>query len=140
MSARPKLLAFGSGTEMKSRLSQVSPGVYETLAVHPDDVPRFGLVWMMRQADGSYLPVLRTHSQLVAMSRELPGQLGLKGLSYRGLLRLIVAEFVGSCRATPGVIMVDLASLAAHLEAARDPEFWTPERRKRFSDAIAEIH
>jgi hypothetical protein len=136
----PKLYQFGTGEEMKSRLSQVSPGVYEVGSIDPADVPRYGLVWMMRQPDGSYLPVLRTHSQLVAMSRELPGQLGLKGLSYRGLLRLIVAEFVGSCRATPGVIMVDLASLADHLDAARDPEFWTPERRKRFSDAIAEVH
>lgn len=140
MNAAPKLISSLTGKEMATRLSEVAPGVFEPATIDPADVPRYGLVWLMRQSDGSYLPVLKHHALYVSMSHDLPVQLGLKGLSPKGLYRLIAAGFVACSRTTPGTILVDLGSLAAHIESARDPEFWTPERRKRWKDACAEIH
>jgi hypothetical protein len=134
----PKLISSLTGREMATDLVEITPGVWEPGTVDPRDVPRYGLCWLMRQTDGSYLPIIKAHALYVSMSHDLPGQLGLKGLSSRSLYRLIAAGFVASTSPTPGTILIDLGSLATHIEAARDPEFWTSERRKRWSDAIAE--
>jgi hypothetical protein len=134
----PKLISSLTGKEMKTDLVEIAPGEWAPGPVDAMDVPRYGLVWLMRQTDGSYLPVLKMHSLYVSMSHELPSQLGLKGFPARSLYRLISAGFVASTCPTPANIMVDLGSLAQHIEAARDPEFWTPERRARWSTAIAE--
>ncbi len=136
--AAPKLISSLTGETMATEMVQVAPGVWEPGVIDQRDVPRYGLVWMMRQADGSYLPVLKAHALYVSMSHDLPAQLGLKGLSFRGLYRLITAGFVVSTSPTPKNILVDLGSLAQHIENARDPEFWTEERRRRWSNALAE--
>lgn len=134
----PRLINLATGEPAKTRLVEVAPGQYAVGEIHPEDVPRFGVVRMMRQGDGSYIPVLKQSGQYVRMARELPDLLGLKGLSSNTLYRLVAAGFVGSSRPAPGVIMVDLLSLCEHIEAAKDTEFWTHERRIRWSNAIAE--
>ncbi len=134
------MINLATGREAATRLSEVAPGQWAAQTIHPDDVPRYGLVRMMRQADGTYLPILKHHSQYVRMTRELPEQLGLKDLPSRTLYRIIAAGFVAHSRPAPNVILVDLVSLTEHVQAARDPEFWTPMRRKQYSDACAEIH
>jgi hypothetical protein len=135
----PPPLYLPNGKEAKSELIEVTPGQWIASHVHPDDVPRIGLVRLMRQADGSYIPVLKAQSQLVRMTRDLGENVGLHGLSWKSLYRLIGSGFVQSSRPTPNVILVDLASLFAHVEAARDPEFWTPQRRAIWSQAVAEF-
>ena len=128
-----------TGEPMATTLSEVTPGAFEEANVHTADVQRYGLAWLMRQADGRYLPVLKGHSQHVKLTRELPGQLGFKDLSYGGIRRLITAGFVSSSRITPDVIHIDLASLAEHIQATRDPEFWSRANRRKYSDAAAEV-
>lgn len=136
----PQLINLATGRPAETRLVEIAPGQWAAGDIHPSDVPRYGLVRLMRQTDGSYIPVLKQHSQYVRMSHDLPEQLGLKGLSPKTLYRIIAAGFVASSRPAPAVILVDLLSLSEHVEAARDPEFWTPEKRRRWSDACAEIH
>lgn len=128
-----------TGEVMGTTLSELTPGAFEEPAVHNADVQRYGLAWLMRQADGRYLPVLKGHSQHVKLTRDLPAQLGFKDLSYRGLLRLVTAGFVASSRITPDVIHIDLASLVAHILATRDPEFWSRANRRKYSDVSTEI-
>lgn len=134
----PKLINMATGAQTRTQLTQIEPGKWIAGDIHPDDVPRYGIVRMMRQADGTYLPILRQHSQYVRMCAELPEQLGLKDLPVRTLYRIINAGFVEISRPAPNVILVDLVSLADHIHAARDPEFWTPMRRKQYQDAIQE--
>jgi len=133
------ILKLANGREAKTELVEIAPGQWAVGNIHPDDVPRVGLVRLMRQVDGTYLPVLKLHSQYVRMTRDLGENVGLHGLSWKSLYRLIGAGFVESSRPTPNVILVDLVSLAAHVEAARDPEFWTPQRRAIWSQACAEF-
>lgn len=128
-----------TGEPMASNLVEVAPNQWVPQGVHPDDVPRYALSWLMRQADGTYMPVLKVHGQYVRMSHELPAKLGLAGLHPRNLYRLVAAGFVASSRIAPNTILVDVLSLAQHIEAARDPEYWTPMRRKQWSDACTEI-
>ncbi len=136
----PCLYNLATGRSAATPMVEIAPGQWTAGDIHPDDVPRYGLVRMMRQIDGRYLPVLKQHSQYVRMSHDLPELLGLKGLSPKTLYRIIAAGFVASARPAPNVILVDLLSLTEHVQAARDPEFWTDPRRRRWSDAIAEIH
>lgn len=132
-------LMLASGKKAKTDLVEVAPGQWAAAEIHPDDVPRVGIVRLMRQGDGSYVPILKLSSQYVRMSRELGETVGLHGLSWKSLYRLIGAGFVASSKPTPNVILVDLVSLAAHVESARDPEFWTPARRAQWSQACAEF-
>lgn len=46
--------------------------------------------------------------------------------------RLFRSGFVTGERQSPRKILIDVASLQAHLEAVREPGFWTPERRQRY--------
>lgn len=136
----PTLINLSNGQPAATPLVQIAPGQWAVGNIHPDDVHRYGLVRMMRQTDGRYIPVLKQYTQYIRVTRELPEQLGLKGLSPKTLYRIIAAGFVASSRPAPNVILVNLFSLAEHVENARDPEFWTREKRKRWSDACAEIH
>lgn len=134
-----KMRSLLTGKEMASSLSEIAPGVFDSASIDPADVTRYGLAWLMRDTDGRYTPVLKGHSQHVKLSRQLTEQLGFRELSYNGLRRLVHAGFIIGTRITPDVIHIDLASLLAHIEAARDPDFWNRARRKRFSDACAEV-
>lgn len=133
------MINLATGQEAKTRLIEAAPGQWTAETVDPADVPRFGIVRMMRQPDGRYIPVLKHYGQYVRMSRELPESLGFRGLSSMTLYRLCAAGFVACSRPGPGVILVDILSLAEHIEAARDPEFWTHARRQRWSDACASV-
>ena len=46
--------------------------------------------------------------------------------------RLVRSGFIESERESPRKILIDADSLQAHLEAVRDPAFWTPSRRARY--------
>lgn len=133
------LINLATGEAAKTRLSQVAPGEYAAAEIHPDDVPRYGIVRLMRQADGTYVPVLRNHGQYIRISEDLPEKLGLKGIAFKTLYRLVAAGFVACSRPAPNVILVDVLSLSEHLQATRDTEFWTPERRRIWSDACTEV-
>lgn len=131
------LINAHTGKVAATRLVEVAPGQWTAPAIDPADVPRFGIVRLMRQQDGSYLPILKHYSQYIKITEGLPEALGYIGLSYTTLYRLCHAGFIKSSKPSPLVILIDILSLADHVEAARDPEFWTPERRRIWSDACA---
>ena len=52
--------------------------------------------------------------------------------SLTTIYRLLRAGFIVGERPSPRKILIAAESLAAHLEALRDPGFWTRERRSRY--------
>lgn len=131
------------GTDRKVRALEFAPGIYvpRSSAEVAEQVPRYGIAQLMRQADGSYLPVLRSWATTIRLKgnqdriRELLGA----DLGYKVLLRLLKAGFIRGSYATPGTTLIDLASLADHLAAAADPEFWTPVRRAAYAATCGEV-
>lgn len=59
----------------------------------------------------------------------------LANCSTATIYRLYSSGFVTGERATPRKIVIDLESLRSYLETARDPDFWTAERRRKYSRA-----
>lgn len=131
----PQLTLIQDGSAARTQLVEIAPGQYVAPRIAAEDVPRYGLFKLLRQTDGSIFPVLKHYAQHVRMTHDLCTRLGLEGLSKGSLYRLIQAGFVACKRPTPNVILVDLGSLVEHVEATRDPEFWTPERISRFRAA-----
>lgn len=72
----------------------------------------------------------------VKCSQALPCQLGLD-IDHQTLLRLIKADLVGAAQVTPRNFLVDLTSLHQFLQEARDPLFWTPNRKERYRQSRA---
>lgn len=123
-----------TGKPLKTEVRQIAPGTFEPCDTVPDDAPRYAMVRLMRQSDGSLLPVVKLFGQyrrLVGLAEDL----GIRDLSYRTLKRLVETGFVDSIRPSPSVVLVDMESLCKHIEATRDPEFWTPRRRAQYSDS-----
>ncbi len=59
----------------------------------------------------------------------------LANCSTATIYRLYSTGFIAGERATPRKIVIDLESLRAYLEAARDPDFWTEERQHQYASA-----
>jgi hypothetical protein len=114
---------------------QLAPGQESRIPVPREAVPRYGMVQLMRQTDGTYLPVLKTWSETVRLTCSLPNDLGLD-VSYNTLVRLVTAGFVQGTRIAPETTLIDLESLVAHMEACRDPEYWTPARVQKYREAL----
>lgn len=121
---------------MSRNIIPVAPGVSIEDARGKAHVPSLGVVNLVRQKDGSLIPMLRTWKPYVKLTVDLPEKLGLD-LTYRTLRTLILAGFVDARAITPRQTLVNVGSLFAHFDAVRDPEFWTPERVKAWEDANA---
>ncbi len=80
------------------------------------------------QGDGSYRAIPRKPQAKVTVREAARLANYTKGTIYR----LYRAEFIRGERHSPRRILIDVASLRAHLEAVRDPDFWTAERKLRF--------
>lgn len=124
-----------TGEEIEASVSEVAPGIFATTELAPEEVPRFGIVRMLRQPDGRYIPVLTGYGQMMRMGDQFVRKCGIEGLSTRTLYRLIAAGFVRCRRPAPNVIFVDLVSLVEHLEKTEDPEFWNAENLRRYRQA-----
>lgn len=80
-------------------------------------------------ADGSYLlkpkkPVLRASARDTAKAT---------GISAKTLARLAEAGFVRCCRPTERLPMYYPAEVEAFIRVTeRDPDYWTPERRRQY--------
>jgi hypothetical protein len=131
----PVLPVHGIG---QAALVQAAPGQFVPVEISKDMVPRYGFVRMTPQPDGTYRAVLVHSAGFVRLGHDLPERLGITGMSFRTLLRLISGGFVACSRPAPRTYLVDLQSLANHLQASTDPEFWTDERKRRFTLASAE--
>jgi len=56
---------------------EIAPGSETEVSIPREAVPRYGFVQLMRQNDGSYLPVLKTWSETIRMRSDTPSALGL---------------------------------------------------------------
>lgn len=95
-------------------------------------IPRIGVFDWQPAGDGTYRPIVRLHECLVKASEFAP----LVGLNYLTLHRLLRAGFVEGSQPSPQVILVNATSYFLHQEATKDPDFWTPERRRKYSEVI----
>ena len=127
----PEIRHAVTGKSIAAQSIQIAPGKTIHVATQEEDVPRYGIFRMVRQSDGSYLPVLKTFETLLKLD-EVLDLLRIPGLSRRTLARLCETGFVDCTRPSPNSQLVDVGSLLAHLQAARDPEFWTSQRRAQF--------
>ena len=80
------------------------------------------------QGDGSYRAIPRKPQEKVTVKEAVR----LTNYSRAAIYRLYNAGFVEGERQSPRKILLHVASLRAHLEAVRDPEFWTAARRLRY--------
>ena len=112
---------------------EIAPGSETEVSIPREAVPRYGFVQLMRQNDGSYLPVLKTWSETIRMRSDTPSALGLD-ISYNTMKRLIVSGFIRGSLIAPDTCLVDLVSLFEHINATRDFEFWTQERIREYRD------
>lgn len=96
----------------------------------PDDVPPPLLTAcdFIPQGDGSYRAVPRK-PQATVPAKEAAR---LANFPLTSIYRLYRAGFITGERQSPRRILINVASLQAHLDAVRDPEFWTAERRLRY--------
>ena len=80
------------------------------------------------QGDGSYRAVPRKPQDAVTTKDAAR----LANLPLTSIYRLYRAGFITGERTSPRRILIHVASLQQHLEAVRDLEFWTEERRLRY--------
>ena len=80
------------------------------------------------QGDGSYRAVPRKPQDKVTVKEAAR----LADYPLTTIYRFYRAGFITGERKSPRRILIDVASLQALLEAVRDPDFWTPERRLRY--------
>ena len=86
---------------------------------------------LVPNGDGSYRAVPRQPKSQVTVTEAARVANCSRGTIYR----LYNSGLVSGERRTPRKIVISLSSLQAHLEAVRDPDFWTDERRQRFEQA-----
>jgi len=118
-----------TGTELRLTPDALARRLIDAPA---EAIPRVGLFDWQPAGDGTFRPIVRLHESLVKASELAP----LVGINYLTLHRLIRAGFVEGSQPSPQVILVDATSYFAHQEAAKDPDFWTPERRLKYSAVI----
>lgn len=121
---------------MPGRVAEVPP-------LEVAGVPKYVICRLAKQANGTYAMVPQTWHQMVRMTKKLHMELGLP-CSYKTIYRLVKAGFVKGCLLTTNTLLLDLASLAEHLEKCEvSPEkkpFWTREREERFRWASSRVN
>ena len=96
----------------------------------PAPLPCFAPVDFLPLGDGTFKAVPRKPVQVASISTAVK----LTGLARQTLWRLYRTKFIKGTQPSPKKILIDMASLYAHIEATKDEEFWTRERRQRFDD------
>lgn len=118
---------------------EIAPGVHVADLPAGAAPPIHGFMEMASIGEGKYVPRVKTWSEQLKIGEQVSEELGLGPLAPRVFRRLAAAGFITVTQLTPGIALLDLASLFKHLEATKDPEFWTEARRARYSQAAAEI-
>lgn len=140
-------------TGTQCRLVEYAPGQWCAL-LPLEEIPRYGVVRWMRTGN-EWRPVLQGWTRYIQLAQFRPQNqqraqwqidagippgglaehIGLD-LSYNTILRLYKNDFIRGCQPVPGRILIDLASLVEHIEATKDPDFWTADRREQFKRVI----
>ena len=82
--------------------------------------------------DGCFKAVPRKPVQTASITQAAK----ITGMERVSIYRLYKGGFVTGTQATPRRITVDLASLAKHIEDARNPNFWTADRTARYNTGV----
>lgn len=126
------------GMECETEATQIAPGLYIPTEQLPQEaVPQYGYVKFVKQGD-VYQPVIRGWGKAIRMRPSLKEALGLD-LPYKTIMRLIKGGFIAARVPAPNTYLMDLDSFYEHIEASKDPEFWTPERRHRYSLTTGDV-
>lgn len=106
----------------------VAPGE-RYVDIPPAKVPQAGIVRWVPAGDGTYRPRLQVMETWVRV-----GQCEQFGIHIKRdtLIRLGIAGFIKICQPSPMTPSISIESLLEHMEAAKDPEFWTEERLERY--------
>lgn len=103
---------------------EVAPGE-RYVDLPPASVPKAGIVRWVPAGDGTYRPRLQVMETWVRVGN--CEQFGIH-IKRDTLIRLGCAGFIEISQPSPFTPSITIESLLAHIEAARDPEFWTEER------------
>jgi hypothetical protein len=107
---------------------------YSSMAPNPPPGPAaspaalFAACDLVPMGDGSYKAIPRKPKQKVTVKEAAR----IANYPLASIYRLFDAGFIEGERQSPRKIMIHVESLNAHLEAVRDPEFWTHARRVRY--------
>lgn len=106
----------------------------------PLQVPRYALMTVIQDPDGSCRIGPIVWSQYIPMGLKVPQQLGLP-IHYNTLRRLTLMGAVECSHPTPETLLLNAASLLQHLRRTRiqpgKPSWWTPERREAWKLSVA---
>lgn len=119
----------------------MTPGTW-CATVPEGAVKRWALVEMIPQGDGSYRPdLVEDWSTWARLTRDLPQRLGVPGLSYTTLYRLVVGRWIEAVQPAPDTILISLGSLMAHLRRTvrgdDGQSWWTDEKRRAWSQSFS---
>lgn len=103
---------------------EVAPGE-RYVDLPPATVPKAGIVRWVPAGDGTYRPRLQVMETWVRVGN--CEQFGIH-IKRDTLIRLGAAGFIEISQPSPFTPSITVESLLAHIEAAKDPEFWTEER------------
>ena len=78
--------------------------------------------------DGTFRTIPRKPIQLASVKDAAR----MTGVPRQTIYNLYQAGFIEGTQTSPRKITIYMASLVTHVEAAKDPEFWTKKRRLRF--------
>ncbi len=113
-------------------LAHVAPDERVIYLEEPRDDRRYGFFEWQKLGDGTFAPVIRVydaHVRLAVVEK-------IADVSYDTIRRLVIAEFVEGSQPSPGLILVSINSLMRHLDATKDPEFWTPARIQKYRQSL----
>ena len=115
---------------------EFAPGkTVDVIEVPRAALPRFGYFKIRLDGDGKFKAAFKSWPRFARMEEDVQDAFGLP-ISYTVLRRLIFGGFIAANQPTPGVYLIDLDSLDAHLRATRvdveGEKFWTKERIERY--------
>jgi hypothetical protein len=146
LDAHHQMDLFGEERPTDYEMVEYAPGKYAA-AFGADPVPRYGVVRFERVGKSEFRPRfvgwgrhvgVRKFFRPSATGREPHPVLQSLGLDlcYNSILRLYKNGFISGSMPVPGRILIDLESLARHIQETRDPDYWTAERRQRYNETI----
>ena len=110
---------------------EVAPGE-RYVDLPPATVPKAGIVRWVPAGDGTYRPRLQVMETWVRVGN--CEQFGIH-IKRDTLIRLGSAGFIEISQPSPFTPAITIESLLAHIESAKDSEFWTEERLAKYRRA-----
>jgi hypothetical protein len=101
--------------------------------IPPDKLPKVGIVRWIPCGDGTYRPRLQVMENWIRTTHA--PQFGIH-IQPETLVRLANSGFIQIAQTSPGHNAINLESLLDHIEACRDPEFWTSARKATYRRAF----